>query len=150
MTKITLQVAGIELIKQGTNSNGPWHLYRIVDSNGKKCSTFLEGLMIGETYDFLAENKPFKGTKDGKMHDSWSLTGFDNVAYENRGEVPKKERPAVNPPSQPSRPAQVNSGQSTGVATPDEILQLLKENTKTLEAIKTYLSLGQAEENNPL
>lgn len=90
MTKEHIQVQGVELIKQGTNTNGPWHLYRVLTPE-KKYSTFLEGLQIGQEYDVLVENKPFKGQKDGKMHDGWTITGFDNVVYEAKQERPVRE-----------------------------------------------------------
>ena len=122
MNKEHIQVQGLELVKQGTNSNGPWHLYRVITPE-KKYSTFLEGLQIGQEYDVLVENKPFKGQKDGKMHDGWTITGYDNAVYEQKKTLP-------NAPT-PSRPAQVNSGPATGFTEADR---------KVLLAIYAYLN----------
>lgn len=119
MDKQTLTIAGIEEIKRGFKKTGePYIMLRVKDTNGKKHTTFLEGLQIGETYNFLTIKEPFKG-KDGNMHEGSKITGFDNVAYEN-----KQERPATQ--STPSRPAQVNLGGLTGFTENDR---------RTLEAI---------------
>lgn len=94
MNKETLTIAGIEEIKRGFKKNGePYTMLRVKDSNGKKHTTFLEGLRIGETYDFLTVKEPFKG-KDGNMHEGSKITGFDNVAYEAKKERPAQERKA--------------------------------------------------------
>ena len=119
-----IQVQGLELVKQGTNTNGPWHLYRIVTPE-KKYSTFLEGLQIGQEYDVLVENKPFKGQKDGKMHDGWTITGFDNVVYEA-----KQERPATAPVIQ-SEASRLGAGAMGGFTEKDR---------RTLEAIETAVN----------
>jgi hypothetical protein len=79
---MTITIAGKELISKGTKpkSGEPWTLWKVTDTNGKKHSTFLEGIEIGETYQFIQELKPFVSKKDGKTYQSSNLTGFDNVS----------------------------------------------------------------------
>lgn len=118
MEKNHIQVTGVEMISQGTNSNGPWHLYKITTPE-KKYSTFTEGFQIGQEYDVLVENKPFKGKKDGKMHDGWTITGYDNAVYEQKKTLPNA--PAT------SRPVQSQTGGFT------------EADRHTLQAIETLL-----------
>lgn len=100
MNKETLTVKGLEIIKEGKKkTNGePYTMSKVTDQNGKKHTTFLEGLQIGETYDFLTVKEPFTG-KDGRTHEGSKITGFDNVAYEAKKERPAQATaPAVNNP----------------------------------------------------
>lgn len=93
MQKITLTVDGIEVSKKGTKKGGePWTLSKVKGSDGRKYSTFLEGLRVGQSYDFLILNEPWKD-RDGRTHDGWKITGFDNASYEKKGVAPLKPAP---------------------------------------------------------
>lgn len=137
MTKNHIQVQGIELIKQGTNTNGPWHLYRVLTPE-KKYSTFLEGLQIGQEYDVLVENKPFKGQKDGKMHDGWTITGFDNASYEAKQERPAVQIGAAQPTGTPLRTSAVHNPPNHGFTEADRAV--LNDIKDLLEAIYSSLN----------
>ena len=120
MNRITLTIKGIEVIKEGNQkqSGEPYTLSRVMGDDDKRYSTFLKGLQIGETYNFLVENKPFRG-KNGKMIDSYNLTGFDNGKYEQ-----EMRKPYQN--AAPSRPQVTGSG-------------FTEKDRKTLENIETMV-----------
>lgn len=136
MNSITLTVKGISIKKEGTNSNGPWHLYGVEDTNGKKHSTFLEGLVIGETYDFLQEIEPHTSQRDGKTYQSSRLTGFDSKKYEGKGERPIQATPA-NPVLQSNSIPTDNSFPASAI--PKGITSFTDEDRRKLDCIYDYV-----------